>query len=148
MLLVWWMCRECGLIVALNNHQNQLAMEQTHPKGSASSEHCHTLCVFAFFGVIYDNFLTSNYFQSKNGCCRQICGFFDFTSTSAAKSTPSLSMQVPRNLFGFAFLLHDNRAALSIEFMFVLLHHFPSRFRRCTKIITNYYRVIISRAHL
>lgn len=48
----------------------------------------------------------------------------------------------PESLFNFAFLLHDNRA-MSIEFMFVLLHHFVYVSR---KIITNYYRVIISRS--
>lgn len=55
---------------------------------------------------------------------------------------------MPETMFSLVFLLHDNRA-MSIEFMFVLLHHFVyCCFQASAKIITNYYRAIISRAHL
>lgn len=141
------MCRECGLIVALNNHQNQLAMEQTHQKDSTSSHQWrwktlpHIMCVsisnicasdgHVSGAVIYDNILTSNNFQSKN-CCRRciclwVCCSFCKLEITAVTSHNQLQLCLwssPENLFGFVFLLHDNRAAMSIEFMFVLLHHF------------------------
>lgn len=53
-----------------------------------------------------------------------------------------------KNLFGFVFLLHDNRAAMSIEFMFVLLHHFVYVFRGTQKLLPIIIGLLSVEAHL
>lgn len=148
MFLVWWMCRECGLIVALNNHQNQLAMEQTHRKDSTSprtvemkNTATHNVCfdigqhcIRWTSIVIYDYFLTSNNSQSKN-CWINIEIWCKSKPNYCTLNDKFVYEVRQKSLFGFVFLLHDNRAAMSIEFMFVLLRHFVYIFRGAQKLL-------------